>query len=66
MEWNGVMEIMEALRSILHGFYVTPPGGKGENSSRKTSGFDLWLQGEVQTVNVRIKRSTLNYSLGNY
>ena len=56
MEWNGMMEITEALRSILHGFYVT-----GEDSSRKTSGFDLWLQGEVQTVNVRIIRSTLHH-----
>ena len=50
------MEIMEALRSILHGFYVT-----GEDSSRKI--LDLWLQGEAQiwTVNVRIIRSTLHH-----
>ena len=47
MEWNG-MEVMDALRSIL---------SAPEGNSRWYSGFDLWLQGEVQTVKVRIIRS---------
>ena len=48
MDWNGIEEVKGALRSILS-------ASAREDSSRMTSGLDLWLHGEV-TVKVRIKR----------
>ena len=56
MDWNGIEEVKGALRSILS-------ASAREDSSRMTSGLDLWLHGEVETVKVRIKRHIEHHTL---